>query len=167
VAKKGGQRKQTFKDILEQEKAKRNTTLPPYKVSLTASAKQAYLELEEHHLRAEAAGDSSNQHCTTFRAVDDAIRRIIPNDPLNMRYALHEPLRDMYRIAKGRLRIVWAVAPEFREVLILYISNTPRKEGDAQDPYAILNAMAKAGYLKTIIEDWQRALAVPPNPTVN
>jgi mRNA-degrading endonuclease RelE of RelBE toxin-antitoxin system len=116
---------------------------------------------------AEARGDIGNQNCTTFRMVDQAIRTVIPADPTNKKYALHEPLANFFRIAKGRLRIVWAVSTEHRAILIVYISETLRKEGDAQDPYRVLGRMARAGFLKNVIEDWQRALAVPPDAPVH
>jgi hypothetical protein len=69
----------------------------------------------------------------------------------------------MYRIAKGRLPVAWTVEPDLKEILILYISDTLRKEGDQRDPYVVLSAMAKAGYLTQMIEDWRRALTVPPD----
>src|SRR5689334_1631341 len=77
----------------------------PYAVHMTASAEQVYVDLKQKSDAAQARGDESNQHCTTFRMVDDAIRRIIPADPTNRKYALHKPLNDVYRIAKGRMRI--------------------------------------------------------------
>ena len=145
-------------------------TLPlpkPYTIDLTESAEAVYLGLRQRSLDAEAKGDPSNQHCTTFRMVDQAIRTVIPADPTNKKYALHEPLANFFRIAKGRLRIVWAVSTEHRAILIVYISETLRKEGDAQDPYRVLGRLARAGFLKNVIEDWQRAFAVPPDAPVH
>jgi Toxin with endonuclease activity, of toxin-antitoxin system len=140
----------------------------PYTVLLTASAEAVYLELRERALAAEARdGAATSQHCTTFRMVDEAIRNIIPADPLNRKYALHAPLEDMYRIAKGRLRIAWVAESKHRQLLILFISDTPRKEGDAQDPYRILTAMMKSGHLNSIVEDWRRALDIPPDSSVH
>lgn len=155
----------TFKEVTRRLKAQPSPQ--PYSVVLTESAKAVYLELAEQSARAEASDDPGNQHCTTFRMVEDAVHRLIPADPTNGKYALHEPLSDVYRIAKGRLRIAWTVSVEHRQVLILFISNSPRKDGDARDPYVILNAMARAGYLTKIMEDWRRALHVPPNAPVN
>jgi mRNA-degrading endonuclease RelE of RelBE toxin-antitoxin system len=125
------------------------------------------LEMEERHRHALEQDDPGNDHCTTFKAVDDAIRRLIPADPMNKKYALHKPLDGFYRIAKGRLRILWAVEPDLREILIVFISDTPRKEGDTKDPYVIWNAMAKAGYLQEIVDDWRKVLAVPPDAPIN
>lgn len=146
------------------------TALPfpkPFKIELTASAEAVYLELRQHALDAEGRGDGTNQHCTTFRMVEQAIRTVIPANPTDKKYALHGPLANFFRIAKGRLRIVWAVSTEHRAILIVYISNTPRKEGDAQDPYEVLHRLARAGYLRTVIADWQRAFTVPPGSLVN
>jgi mRNA-degrading endonuclease RelE of RelBE toxin-antitoxin system len=133
---------------------------------MTASAEVVYRDLRQRSRDAEAK-DPSSQHCTNFRMADDAIRKIIPADPTNKNYALHGPLANFFRIAKGRMRIVWAVNSEYRAILIVFISDTPRKEGDAQDPYRILNRLAKAGYLQTVIDDWQRALAIPKGAPVH
>jgi hypothetical protein len=152
----------------KQPEKQRALPLPkPYEVELTESAETVYRELRQRSMDAEARGDISNQHCTTFRMVDQAIRTVIPADPTNKKYALHEPLANFFRIAKGRLRIVWVVSTEHRAILIMYISETLRKEGDAQDPYRVLGRLARAGYLKTVLEDWQRAFAVPPDAPVH
>jgi mRNA-degrading endonuclease RelE of RelBE toxin-antitoxin system len=140
---------------------------PPFTVTLTEPAEALYRELFQRSREAEARGDTSNQHCTTFRMVDDAIRKVIPSDPINKNYALHGPLANFFRIAKGRMRIVWAVNSEHRAILIVFISDTPRKEGDAQDPYKVLLRLAKGGYLKNVITEWQRVLAVPKGASVH
>lgn len=142
-------------------------TRKPYAVHLTESAEKVYADLRDKSEAAEARGEPTNQHCTTFRMVDDAIRRIIPTDPGNRKYALHKPLNDVYRIAKGRMRIAWILAPDRRELLILFISVELRKDGDARDPYEILNGMARAGYLTQIMEDWRHALYTPPDAPIN
>jgi hypothetical protein len=142
----------------------------PFTIDMTEPAETAYREFRQRSIDAESRGETQNQHCTTFRMVNHAIRTLIPADPTNKKYALHGPFANFFRIAKGRLRIVWAVSLADRAILIIYISNTPRKEGDAQDPYEILGRYAKAGFLKNVIEDWQRArqaLAVPPGARVN
>jgi hypothetical protein len=139
----------------------------PFEVALTASAETTYLALRELSLKAETRdGNATSQHCTTFRMVDEAIRTLIPADPTHTKYALHAPLERVYRIAKGRMRIAWIVDARHRQVLILYISDTARKEGDAQDPYRVLTALMKSGHLNAIIEDWQKTLEVPPDAPV-
>ena len=167
MAKKDGRR--SFREITEQLKAEKALQPPPkpYRVTLTESASKVYLELEERNHEALKNDDPTNQHCTSFRMVDEAIRTLIPSDPANKKYALHAPLTDLYRISKGRTRIAWVVDTTHREILIVYISDTPRKEGDKNDPYVVLNAMAKAGYLKTMIEDWRKALEIPPDSAVH
>jgi len=99
--------------------------------------------------------------------VDEAIRKIIPLNPIDKNYGLHDPLSDMFRFKKGRIRIVWAADSRSREVLIVFISDTPRKEGDAKDPYVILQALAQQGYLKKVVNDWRRALEVPPDAAIH
>jgi len=99
--------------------------------------------------------------------VDDAVRRLIPENPIAKQYALHGPLANFFRIAKGRTRIVWTVSTSHRAILVVFISDTPRKDGDAQDPYVVLTRLAKAGYLKQVVADWQQAFAVPPGSLVN
>ncbi|HYB96500.1 MAG TPA: type II toxin-antitoxin system YhaV family toxin [Vicinamibacterales bacterium] len=139
----------------------------PYTISLTKSAEDAYLAMKQRSDAAIEKGDDQNQHCKTFRIVDDAIRRIIPADPTNHKYSLHQPLDGFFRIAKGRLRIAWAVETELREILILYVSDELRKDGDVRDPYVVLNQMAKTGLLQKLVEDWKLALYIPPNAPLN
>lgn len=139
----------------------------PYRISLTETAEKGYLALKEKSDAAIERGDLDNHHVKTFRVVDDAIRKTIPGDPTNKKYALHKPLDDFYRISKGRLRIVWAAEPELREILIVYVSDELRKDGDIADPYVVLNQMAKAGHLQKIIDDWRIALYTPPDAPVN
>ena len=133
----------------------------PYRVTMTESAKRTYLELRKRSRAAEAKGESTNQHCTTFRMVDDAIRHLIPIDPINKSHALHKPFSDFFRIAKGRLRIVWAADSSHREILIVFISNMPRKEGSVTDPYVILHALLRKGHLDSAVKDWRIALEIP------
>src|SRR5262249_46555992 len=124
MTKKGGQRKGPKTLAIGQTAA----SPKPYTVVLTESAEATYRELFESAEAAEARdGDSNSQHCTTFRMVDEAIRRLIPADPTSRKYALHAPLGQVYRIAKGRIRIAWVADTKARQILILYISDTPRK----------------------------------------
>ena|SRR3990167_2067238 len=134
---------------------------------MTAQAKAVYLEMRQRCIDAVAKNDPTNNHCTMFRMVDDAIRRLIPSDPLSKNYALSEPLANMFRIRKGRLRIVWIADSESRELLIVFISNTPRKEGDARDPYRILTKMMKDGHLKNLIDEWRRLTEPAPGASIH
>ena len=102
-----------------------------------------------NHLRheAEAKGDPTHSVCTTFRMVEEAIERIIPRDPINKRYALREEFSNMYRLQKGRLRICWIASSKMLRVCILFISETQRKEGDANDPYRLFAKLLMSGEL--------------------
>jgi hypothetical protein len=168
VAKKA-QRSPSFRDRVEDLKVGATKMQPklPYTVRLTATAEATYLELKELSERAEGDGDPASQHCTTFRMVDEAIRILIPSDPTAMRYRLHKPLEDVYRVVKGRLRIAWMVNVKHRAILVMYLTTDLRKDGDKSDPYKVLTAMAKAGYLKTIADEWLKALETPPDAPIN
>jgi mRNA-degrading endonuclease RelE of RelBE toxin-antitoxin system len=162
VARRIGRRR-----AVKSEKPKPLVSSAPYRVFMTASAKAVYKALYEQSAAAEAANDPTNNHCTVFRMVDDAIRRLIPSDPLSRKYALTEPLSGIFRIKKGRLRIAWMAHSESRSVLILFISDKPRKEGDARDPYRILSRLMKAGYFRTEIEQWHRLTERPPDASIH
>ena len=122
-------------------------TLAPYEVDMTASAEAVYTDLYTRAQTAEAGGDHTNAICTTFRMVDEALEKIIPRDPINKRYALRDELSNIYRLKKGRLRICWIANSKMRRALILFISETQRKEGDVNDPYQIFKKLLMSGEL--------------------
>jgi mRNA-degrading endonuclease RelE of RelBE toxin-antitoxin system len=124
-------------------------TSTPYAVDMTDTASAVYSDLYQKAKDAEGRGDYSNTHITTFEMVRDAIKRIIPNDPLNKGYALRGDLSNIFRIRKGRLRICWIASSKMRRVCILTISESLRKAGDANDPYVILQNMVDAGTFDT------------------
>lgn len=119
--------------------------LAPYAVEMTPSAEAVYRKLYQNMKAAESRGDQSSGHHTTFRMVQDAIKNIIPRDPVNRAYGLSGPLSNYFRIRKGRLRICWAACSKTRKVCILFISETLRKEGDINDPYNIFTKLAMSG----------------------
>jgi mRNA-degrading endonuclease RelE of RelBE toxin-antitoxin system len=125
-------------------------SLSAYAVDITKSAEDVYAGLRRKSLEAEAAGDYGNMHCTTFAMVQDVIKRVIPNDPLNKKYALRGQLSNIFRIRKGRLRICWIASSRLQRVCILFISETLRKEGDANDPYVILQNLVDSGTFDSI-----------------
>jgi mRNA-degrading endonuclease RelE of RelBE toxin-antitoxin system len=128
--------------------AKSSSAYPaPYEVDMSASAEAVYVDLYTRAREAEAKGDPTNSVCTTFRMVEEAIERIIPRDPNNRRYALREEFANMYRLQKGRLRICWIASSKMRRVCILFISETQRKEGDANDPYKVFAKLLMSGEL--------------------
>ena len=126
----------------------------PYGVDITKSAEDVYAELRRKSLEAEAAGDYGNMHCTTFAMVQDVIKRVIPNDPLNKKYALRGQLSNLFRIRKGRMRICWIASSHLQRVCILFISETLRKEGDANDPYVILQNLVDSGTFDAIFSQF-------------
>ncbi len=112
---------------------------------MTYSAEQVYAGLYRQAKEAEMRGDYTSAHCTTFNMVREAIKKIIPADPLNKRYALTEELSNIFRLHKGRLRICWIASSKHKRILILFISQTLRKDGDVNDPYRIFTRMVVSG----------------------
>jgi mRNA-degrading endonuclease RelE of RelBE toxin-antitoxin system len=125
---------------------------PPYHVFLTDSASAVYVDLYNKNKEAEARGDPTNAACTTFRMVQEAIKVIIPYNPIDRKYALTGPLANLFRLKKGRHRICWIASSEHRTIFIIFISETLRKEGDANDPYRILTKMVMTGELDPIFK---------------
>ena len=107
-----------------------------------------------------ARGDFTNAHCTTLRQIDDALENIIPHDPFNSRYALAGDLKSLFRLRKGRLRICWIGSPDQKRVFVVFISETLRKAGDANDPYKILTKMVKNG----TYNEFFKQLGITPPP---
>ena len=118
-----------------------------YEVDMTDSAAAVFSDLFRRARAAENRGDPSNAVCTTFRMVQEAIKTIIPADPLNPRYALSGDLSNIFRIHKGRLRICWIASSKMKRVCILFISESLRKEGDVNDPYRVFARMVRSGEL--------------------
>jgi mRNA-degrading endonuclease RelE of RelBE toxin-antitoxin system len=125
---------------------------PPYHIFLTDSAMAVYTELYNKNKEAEAKGDHTNSFCTTFRMVQEAIKVIIPQNPVDRKYALTGPLSNLFRLKKGRYRICWVASSEHRTIFIVFISETLRKEGDTNDPYRILTKMVLTGKLDPIFD---------------
>lgn len=123
---------------------------PPYHVFLTDSARAVYADLYNKNKEAEE-GDPTNAACTTFRMVQEAIKVIIPHNPIDRKYALTGPLANLFRLKKGRHRICWIASSEHRTIFIIFISETLRKEGDANDPYRILTKMVMTGELDPML----------------
>jgi len=117
----------------------------PYTVEMTASAEAAYKDFYRKAKVAEDLGHPESQHCTTFRMLQEAIKTLVPRDPLNKEYALRGALSNIFRMRKGRMRIMWIASSEKRRICILFISETLRKEGDANDPYEKFNRLMSSG----------------------
>ncbi len=125
----------------------------PYDVDFTESAFEVYKTLYQKMTDAEARGQNTSAHHTAFRTVEEAIKIIIPRDPVNKRYGLSGPLSKFFRLKKGRHRICWAASSQQRKVCIVFISETLRKEGDKNDPYEIFTKMVLSGKYDDILSD--------------
>jgi mRNA-degrading endonuclease RelE of RelBE toxin-antitoxin system len=125
---------------------------PPYEVEMTATAERVYVDLYRKCKAAKDSGHSESLHCTTFQMVQEAVKTIIPHDPINKRYALRGHLSNIFRLRKGRLRILWIVSSAMRRICILFISETLRKDGDANDPYEIFQGQLEAGFFDQALQ---------------
>ena len=115
-----------------------------YEVEMTRSAETVYKDLYRKAKEAELKADYTNSNCTTFDMVKDVVKRIIPGDPINRKYALRGELSNVFRIRKGRMRICWIASSK----------HTLRKEGDASDPYVILQQMVDSGTLDALFSQF-------------
>lgn len=116
-----------------------------FSVDMTASAEAVYVDLYRKSKDAKRRGDYTNSHCTVFNMIREAVREIIPRDPLDKKYGLSGHLSNVFRIKKGRYRICWIASSQLRKVCILYISESLRKEGDIGDPYRIFAQAVMSG----------------------
>lgn len=126
----------------------------PYEVDMTATAEAVYTELHSKAKAAENQGNYSSTHITTFEMIRDVVKRVIPNDPINKKHALRGDLSNIFRIRKGRLRVCWIASSRMRRVCVLFISESLRKEGDANDPYIIFQNMIDSGTFDTLLADF-------------
>jgi mRNA-degrading endonuclease RelE of RelBE toxin-antitoxin system len=122
----------------------------PFEVDMTATAEAAYKNFYRAAKIAEQNGEYASHHVTRFEMVRDAVKRIIPAEPLSKKHALRGELSNLFRIKKGRMRICWIASSKLRRVCIMFISETLRKAGDASDPYAILHNMVDSGTFDAI-----------------
>jgi len=125
----------------------------PYDVRLSATAEAAYERFFDLAEQARARGDQSSSHITTLKMIDEVIEKIIPRDPFNKRYALHEDLSRIFRYWKGRLRICWMGSSKKRLVYVIFISETLRKGGDLNDPYRILTRLVMSGAFDSVFDE--------------
>jgi mRNA-degrading endonuclease RelE of RelBE toxin-antitoxin system len=139
----------------------------PYEVDMTATAEAVYVELYRKAKEAESQGNYSSTHVTTFEMIRDAVKRVIPNDPINKKHALRGDLSNIFRLRKGRLRICWIASSKMGRVCILFISETLRKEGDANDPYVILQTMVDSGTFDSLFADFGIRMARLRNPAMS
>jgi len=127
----------------------------PWSVEMAASAEAVYVDLYKKAKAAEANGHPESAHCTTFHMVREAVKVIIPNDPLNKRYALRGKLSNIFRLRKGRLRICWIVSSASRRICVLFIAQTLRKDGDANDPYVVFQNLLESGRFDEVMREFE------------
>lgn len=123
-----------------------------YSVLLASAAEAAYAKLHEEAEAAISRGNTSHPKVKLLRMVDECLDKLIPHEPLNPSRALAGVLANVYRMKKGRLRICYVVSPSERQITVLFISETPRKEGDKNDPYKIFTHMVMSGEFDPVFE---------------
>ncbi|MBZ5652660.1 MAG: type II toxin-antitoxin system YhaV family toxin [Acidobacteriia bacterium] len=128
----------------------RNAAGGLYKVDMTASAEAVYVDMYKKAKVAEKKGDYTSSARTNFSMIRQAVRQIIPHDPVNRAYALTGALSNMFRVKKGRYRIMWIASSKLKSICILYISETLRKEGDIHDPYRLFAQAVMSGQFNDI-----------------
>jgi mRNA-degrading endonuclease RelE of RelBE toxin-antitoxin system len=122
-----------------------------FTIELTDIAEAVYNRLYEDAQACLAKGDETNSKVKQLRIVDDVLDRIIPHDPFAPDRGLSGSLSGIYRIKKGRLRICYVGSSKTRRITVLYISDTPRKDGDSHDPYKVLTRLVKSGKFDTLL----------------
>jgi mRNA-degrading endonuclease RelE of RelBE toxin-antitoxin system len=135
-----------------------------YTVELTPTAEKVYQKIYEDAQPSIKAGDTTSAKVKMLRLVDEAIDTLIPHDPFSVGNALAGPLSNTFRVSKGRLRIYYAASSKEHKIVILYISETPRKAGDANDPYSIFTRMVLSGRFDEVFE--KLGVRIPPRQSV-
>lgn len=133
-------------------------TSAAYGVTLSTAAETAYERFYRRAAEAHKRGDIANAHYTALKTIDEVIENMIPRNPFDRRYALRGNLSGVFRIKKGRLRICWTGNSSKREVCILFISETLRKDGDANDPYEVFTKLLLKGDYDAVFT----SLGLPP-----
>jgi len=116
-----------------------------FSVKLSATAEAVYEDMFGRVEKADARGDHDTAHHTALRMVDEVLDKIIPERAVDRGYGLSGTLANVFRCKKGRMRICWIASSEKREAVVLFISETPRKEGDKHDPYKLFEQLVASG----------------------
>ena len=124
-----------------------------YVVDLTKTARVTYERIYQDAQGCIHKGDRTNSKVTLLNMVDEAIDKLIPHDPFNPERALQGPLSNIFRVSKARLRICYVGSSKSGKLVVLYISETPRKAGDAHDPYSIFTRLVLSGKFDEIFSD--------------
>jgi mRNA-degrading endonuclease RelE of RelBE toxin-antitoxin system len=139
----------------------RKSSSLPYTVEMTTSAEAVYKDFYQKSKVAIDLEHPESPHCTTFRMLQEAVKITIPHDPLNKDFALRGHLSNIFRLRKGRMRIMWIASSDKRRVCILFISETLRKDGDVNDPYERFKKLFLSGsYNEALKELGVRAIPV-------
>jgi len=123
-----------------------------YTIELTETARRVYERILRQARACADAGDLVSSKVTEFKMVEEVLDRIIPHDPFAPQRALAGPLSGIFRIKQGRMRICYAGSSKQRKIVVLYISDTLRKEGDVRDPYSVLTRLVLSGEFNGVLD---------------
>jgi len=129
-----------------------------YEIDLAEPAEHVYRKLYQQAQACIRAGRVSNAKVTLFRMVEDAIDNIIPHNPASPDRALSGALSNIFRVKKGRIRICYICSSKQKRIVVLFISEHPRKAGHRSDPYATFTRLLHSGEYDKLFE----ALGVRP-----
>jgi mRNA-degrading endonuclease RelE of RelBE toxin-antitoxin system len=124
-----------------------------YTVELTQIAAKVYEKISREAQACLAAGDTTNAEAKQLRILDEVLNKIIPHAPFDPSRALSGSLSNIFRVKKGRLRVCYAGASKQRRIIVLFIADTPRKEGDRSDPYSVFEKLIQSGAFDEFFED--------------
>ena len=116
-----------------------------YRIDLSLTAEKTYIDLFEKAKPHLEAGNTTHPLVKRLRIVDECIDSIIPNQPFSKEKALSGVLSTIFRVKKGRMRICYIGSSAAYHIIVLYISETDRKDGDRNDPYMIFSKMVLSG----------------------
>lgn len=123
-----------------------------YTIELTDVAEEVYSRIVRDAEACQKRGDRGNSKVKLLRIIDEVLDKIIPYDPFAPERALSGSLSGIYRVKKGRLRICYVGDSHTKRITVLYISDTPRKEGDSRDPYKVLTRLVKSGKFDDLLD---------------
>jgi hypothetical protein len=141
-----------------------------YNVELTRSAGETYQRISESAMKCIEGGDAANSKVALLRTVDDLIGSVIPEGPYEKGRSLAGSLLNIYWVSRGRLRVFYKASPTKPLVIVvLSISESPRKEAHPRHAEALLAEMMLSGQLDHLLSPMGRqAISVatahrPPN----
>jgi mRNA-degrading endonuclease RelE of RelBE toxin-antitoxin system len=129
-----------------------------YTVELTDIAEKVYRRISREAQARLAVGDTTNAKVKQLRILDELLDKIIPYAPFDPGRALAGSLSNIFRVKKGRLRVCYAGSSRRRRIIVLFIADTPCKEGHRSDPYSVFDRLVQSGAFDEFFED----LGLPP-----